>query len=153
VILVIRGVDMEPRRWPRAIRLRTVRSGRDVLLIKQFGSLRASAPSQSNVVVHPGAGRPSVWQAEWCRASVPMTTTLGPALRNGNPSTAGDNGSGGGRAALGSMTFSEASLIARDLSRTVSGPVIKPGDTSCDEARRPFNLRMHQPIATTNLKE
>ena len=28
------------------------------------------------------------------------------------------------------MTFSEASLIARDLTRTVSGWVIKPGDTS-----------------------
>jgi hypothetical protein len=40
------------------------------------------------------------------------------------------------------MTFSEASLIARDLTRTVSGWVIKPGDTSWDEARRPFNLRM-----------
>ena len=37
-----------------------------------------------------------------------------------------------------------ASLIARDLTRAESGWVIKPGDTSWDEAGRPFNLRMDQ---------
>ena len=42
------------------------------------------------------------------------------------------------------MTFSEACLIARDLTRTASGSVIKPGDTSCDAARRPLDLRIDQ---------
>ena len=37
------------------------------------------------------------------------------------------------------MTFSEASLIARDLTQPVSGSVIKPGDTSWEEARRPLH--------------
>ena len=42
------------------------------------------------------------------------------------------------------MTFSQASLSAAALTPTVSGWVIKPGDTSCDKVRRPFSLRTNQ---------
>jgi hypothetical protein len=75
-----------------------------------------------------------------------MTTTLGPACCERKSLTTGGNG-GGGRAGSGSLTFSETSLIAPDLTRTVSGWVITPGDTSWDEARRPCNLRMDQHLA------
>lgn len=64
----------------------------------------------------------------------------------GNPSRSGITAAAAG-AQDRIMTFSEASLITGDLTRTVSGNVIKPGDTSWDEVRRPFNLRMHQHIA------
>ena len=42
------------------------------------------------------------------------------------------------------MTFPETFFVAPDLTRTVSGWVIKPGDTGWDGARSPFNFRMDQ---------
>ena len=73
----------------------------------------------------PPASRTSVVRAERCRVSMPITTALGPpAFRREQKSlTAGDNGDAGGCAGSGSVTFSDATHIARDMSRPVSGRV------------------------------